>query len=187
MTPLRSVPLWREVVTGDFTFLQCGRLDTVCGDFTHEERGLGCDCHLKPQPHQLHKAVWEPCATRSINHEKRKVHRASSQTTATNGRKSAPPASGITHMKTTSKATRMSHYRRSRWCKTLKKVTETPATNEVLTSNEDTAAAAAEDLNVARVNIRQERHMVWKLCLRMSEQCRRDATVAYDLAAIDGT
>ena len=70
--------------------------------------------------------------------------------TATNGRMSPPHTVASPQWK----ATCMSHHRSTRWSKTLATATVTPATNEVLTSDEDTtaAAAAAEDIDVARVH-----------------------------------
>ena len=91
---------------------------------------------------------WDPCTTRSINHKKRKVTRASLHTTATNGRMSPPHTVASPRWK----ATCMSHHRSTRWSKTLATATVTPTTNEVLTSDEDTTAAAAEDIDVARVH-----------------------------------
>ena len=101
-------------------------LDGVCGKIMPEERELGCHCPLKPLPHQLHTAGWEPCTTRSINHEKSKVHGASAQTTAIHGRMSTSPAVASPCRKPLC----MSHQRCTHDSSTFATATETATTNE---------------------------------------------------------
>ena len=111
-----------------WTLLFGTHLDSVCAEIAHEECGLGCNSYPKSHPHQMHNSCWLPCTTRS--------HVATFR-------------GGKTTVKTTEKATCMSHPNRTLCSQILAQATETPTTNEVLTADKDTTAPV-EDVNVAR-------------------------------------
>ena len=110
---------------------------------------------------------------RSITSRDRYIGTAS-QTTATNARTWPPPAEASPLWK----ATCMSHHRRTRWSKTLATAAETPTTNEVLTSDDDTTATL-EDINVAKVQCHEGTKHV------LEKQCRGDDAAAHGLAPIE--